>query len=111
MTLLHSMAWLRDAFEAEPGGTAGVVSSDEETMVTAPQWLSGAKRGLLAPVAVGTIDQALMGVLQLKHNVLRLLGFAGKVLVVDECHAYDPYMQGLLRRLLTWLGSCVARLC
>jgi CRISPR-associated endonuclease/helicase Cas3 len=104
VTLLHSMAWLRDAFDAQPVGD-GVVSSDEETMVTAPQWLSGAKRGLLAPVAVGTIDQALMGVLQLKHNVLRLLGLSGKVLVVDECHAYDPYMQGLLRRLLTWLGE------
>ncbi len=106
VTLLHGMAWLRDAFEAEPYGQDGsVVSSDDETMVTAPQWLNGTKRGLLAPVGVGTIDQALMGVLQLKHNVLRLLGLAGKVLVVDECHAYDPYMQGLLRRLLTWLGE------
>lgn len=106
VALLHSMAWLREAFEAETGQTDAVVSSvDEATMVSAPQWLSGAKRGLLAPVAVGTIDQALMGVLQLKHNVLRLLGLSSKVLLVDECHAYDPYMQGLLRRLLTWLGE------
>ncbi|MDN3355835.1 CRISPR-associated helicase Cas3' [Actinomadura sp. DC4] len=106
VALLHSMAWLRDAFESEdqPDGSE-VLSADEATMVAAPQWLSGAKRGLLAPVAVGTIDQALMGVLQLKHNVLRLLGLSGKVFVVDECHAYDPYMQGLLRRLLTWLGE------
>lgn len=105
VTLLHSMAWLREAFEFI-GDDGGLISSDDdESMVTAPQWLRGAKRGLLAPAAVGTIDQALMGVLQLKHNVLRLLALAGKTLVVDECHAYDPYMQGLLRRLLTWLGA------
>jgi CRISPR-associated endonuclease/helicase Cas3 len=107
VTLLHSMAWLREAFETNPvaDGDAAISSDDAESLVAAPQWLRGPKRGLLAPVAVGTIDQALMSVLQLKHNVLRQLALAGKVLVVDECHAYDPYMQGLLRRLLTWLGA------
>lgn len=104
VALLHSMAWLRAAFEAGRED-ADVLSDDEATMVAAPEWLSGAKRGLLADTTVGTIDQALMGVLRLKHNVLRLLGLSGKVFVVDECHAYDPYMQGLLRRLLGWLGA------
>ena len=55
--------------------------------------------------AVGTIDQALMGVLTSRHNALRLFGLAGKTVIIDEVHACDPYMQGLLLTLLRWLGS------
>src|SRR5690606_40536573 len=71
----------------------------------ATDWLMGRKRGLLASWAVGTIDQALMAVLRAKHNALRLFGLAGKVVVVDEAHAVDPYMQLLLEQLLRWLGT------
>ncbi|MDK2990357.1 MAG: CRISPR-associated endonuclease/helicase Cas3 [Methanoculleus sp.] len=64
-------------------------------------WLSdNRKKALLADVGVGTIDQALMSVLPLHHQSLRLLGLARHVLVVDEVHAYDEYMNGLLERLL-----------
>jgi CRISPR-associated endonuclease/helicase Cas3 len=49
-------------------------------------WLSdNRKKALLADVGVGTIDQALMAVLPLHHQSLRLLGLARHVLVVDEC--------------------------
>ncbi len=64
-------------------------------------WLSdNRKKALLADVGVGTIDQALMAVLPLHHQSLRLLGLARHVLVVDEVHAYDGYMNTLLERLL-----------
>ncbi|MEV4390577.1 CRISPR-associated helicase Cas3' [Nonomuraea sp. NPDC049607] len=99
LTLLHGMAWLNSAYTAE-GDEAAVVTGDPMAM----PWLRGSKRGLLANLAVGTIDQALMAVLRGRHNVLRMLGLAGKVLVVDEVHAYDAYMQGLLKVLLEWLG-------
>ena len=110
--LLHSMAWL--GVPVVPKMPDGAVLTHEEgpdqeasqaTLPSAPsEWLQGRKRGLLACMAVGTVDQALLAVLRGKHNVLRLLGLAGKVLVVDEVHAYDAYMQGLLRVLLGWLG-------
>lgn len=65
------------------------------------QWLADHnKRALLAPAAVGTIDQALLAVLKSKHQSLRLLGLAGKVLVIDEVHACDAYMAEVLEQLL-----------
>ena len=59
------------------------------------------KKALLAHVGVGTIDQALLAVLHSKHQSLRALGLFGKLLVVDEVHACDGYMLGLLDKLLT----------
>lgn len=65
-------------------------------------WLAESrKRALLAQIGVGTLDQALLAVLRSKHNALRLLGMAGKVLIVDEVHAYDAYMLEVLCKLLT----------
>ncbi len=59
-----------------------------------------AKRFLAAPIAVGTIDQALLGALQVRHAHLRHAMLARSLLVVDEVHASDPYMTVLLERLL-----------
>jgi len=75
-------------------------------------WLSdNRKKALLADVGVGTVDQALISVLPLHHQSLRLLGLARHVLVVDEVHAYDEYMNALLERLLqfhaTFGGSAI----
>ncbi len=64
-------------------------------------WLADSKKkALLADVGVGTIDQALLAVLPARHQSLRLLGLVGKVLLVDEVHAYDSYMFKLLESLL-----------
>jgi CRISPR-associated endonuclease/helicase Cas3 len=65
-------------------------------------WFIPAKRSLLANYGVGTVDQAMMSVLRIKHGVLRLLGLSGKILVIDEVHAYDTYMQTIIYRLLNW---------
>ncbi|MFS8326161.1 CRISPR-associated helicase Cas3' [Vreelandella titanicae] len=67
------------------------------------QWLADSrKKALLAEVGVGTIDQALMAILPFRHQSLRLYGLARKVLVIDEVHAYDNYMQTLLNQLLSY---------
>lgn len=86
----------------EPGEPeADIDQQDETATARCTAWLADHnKRALLAPAGVGTIDQALMAALQGKHQSLRLLGLFRKVLVVDEVHACDPYMQGVLERLL-----------
>ena len=64
-------------------------------------WLADSrKKALLADVGVGTLDQVLLAVLPARHQSLRLLGLGRKILLVDEVHAYDSYMQKLLNALL-----------
>lgn len=58
------------------------------------------KRFLAAPIAVGTIDQALLSSLRVKHAHLRSVCLDRSLLVVDEVHASDIYMRQLLRCLL-----------
>lgn len=66
------------------------------------QWVAAhPKRFLAAPVAVGTLDQALLATLQTKHSLMRSVCLDRHLLVVDEVHASDPYMSTLLRALLT----------
>ncbi len=73
----------------------------ENSSAAARSWLAdGRKRALLADVGVGTIDQALVAAVRSRHNSLRLLGLHGHVLVVDEVHACDEYMNGILEELL-----------
>jgi len=74
---------------------------DETASARCTAWLADHnKRALLSPAGVGTIDQALLAVLHSKHQSLRLLGLMRKLLVVDEVHACDTYMQGVLEVLL-----------
>jgi CRISPR-associated endonuclease/helicase Cas3 len=58
------------------------------------------KRFLAATIAVGTIDQALLGALQVRHAHLRHALLSRSMLVVDEVHASDAYMTVLLEQLL-----------
>lgn len=68
-------------------------------------WFSPLKRALLQPFGVGTVDQALLGVMNAKHFFLRLFGLAGKAVILDEVHSYDLYTGTLLDSLVkTLLG-------
>lgn len=58
------------------------------------------KRFLAAQIAVGTIDQALLSNLRVRHAHLRSTALLRHLLVVDEVHASDVYMTGLLASVL-----------
>ena len=58
------------------------------------------KRFLAAQIAVGTVDQAMMAALKVKHAHMRAACLARNLLVVDEIHASDTYMRGILKALL-----------
>ena len=99
--LLHAQArWILPALQHHP---TGIAQDDDET-VAASEWFSShRKRGLLAPFAVGTVDQALLSVLLTKHFFVRMFGLSHKIIIFDEVHAYDTYMSELFSRLLSWL--------
>ena len=88
--LLHANAWLIGTEMGEEGRPGGA-------------WFNHAKRGLLAPFAVGTIDQALMAAMHVKHGFVRAFGLAGKVVILDEVHTYDAYTSTLLDALVKLL--------
>lgn len=115
LQLLHGQAALVETEQEvnrlpQPQDIAGSAGWDgAPASVVAAEWFTQRKRGLLAPFGAGTVDQALLAVLQTRHVFVRLFGLAHKTVVIDEVHAYDTYMSALLERLLTWLAALGCR--
>lgn len=99
--LIHGQSFLVEDDLAVAPSTNGV----EAGVHPALEWFSPKKRALLAPFGVGTIDQAELAALNVRHQALRLWGLAGKVVILDEVHAYDTYMTTITARLLNWLQA------
>jgi len=73
----------------------------EEAQVQCASWLaSSRKRVFLGQIGVCTVDQVLLSVLPVKHQFVRSFGVRRSILIVDEIHAYDSYMYGLLQEVL-----------
>ncbi|MGN0564109.1 MAG: CRISPR-associated helicase Cas3', partial [Candidatus Heritagella sp.] len=102
--LAHGMAELNEEYRELFHGNSCVEEDDADHGLVVHEWFEGRKQALLADFVIGTIDQFLMASLKQKHGMLRHLGLAGKVVVLDECHAYDCYMNQYLDRTLNWLG-------
>ena len=96
LSLVHGRSHLHSGIRALVGA-----EDDPTPEGGCARWLSDdRRRSLLAEIGVGTIDQALMGVLPTRFSTLRLFGLTDRILIVDEAHAYDPYMQRQLETLL-----------
>ena len=110
LLLVHANAGLDDNYQSlivDKPIYDGQAEAEEETgLVIAQRWFTQQKKqALLAPFGVGTIDQALLSVLQTRHWFVRLFGLSQKVICFDEVHAYDTYMSEILQRLLAWLAE------
>lgn len=102
INLLHSMKDFNPTWIEINNKT---LSDGKYDALVANLWFESPKRRLITPFGVGTIDQTLMGVLQVKHMFVRLFGLSGKTVIFDEVHAYDIYMSTLLERLIQWLSA------
>jgi CRISPR-associated endonuclease/helicase Cas3 len=82
-------------------GTRDNGGEERPSSAECADWIADDRRkAFLADVGAGTIDQALLAILPVKHQSLRLWGLADRVLIVDEAHAYDAYMTRELEALL-----------
>jgi len=80
----------------------GMLDVDSRPDYPAETWAVAApKRVFAAPVAVGTIDQALLSAVRTRHAWMRAAMLSRHLIVVDEVHASDPYMASLTKALIT----------
>lgn len=105
--LAHSKAQFNSDFTSLKflDGSVNIDVDDVDSGAIVHQWFEGQKKSLLADFVVGTIDQLLLAALKQKHVMLRHMGLANKVVIIDECHAYDAYMSRYLEMALRWLGA------
>lgn len=112
LALAHSAASLHPGFrkaldigsreDRGYGGDAG----DETASAQCTRWIAeDRRRTFFADLGVGTIDQALMAVLPATHAPMRQLGLSRRVLIIDEAHAYDAYMQEELATLVEFQAA------
>ncbi len=101
--LIHGNSWLMDAdYCISPSATDTKTKAAEDAR-TGRDWFASTKRALLSPFGVGTVDQALLGVVAAKHFFVRHFALAGKVVILDEVHSYDLYTGTLIHELILTL--------
>ncbi len=103
--LAHGLAELNEDYREIFEGSSNAEGEDTEGRLIVNSWFKGKKQALLASFVTGTVDQFLLAGLKRKHVMLRHLGLASKVVIIDECHAYDAYMSTYLDRVMEWMGA------
>ena len=102
IVLAHGKRNLSDAFQRLiDTARTRTAQGRSEASAQCAEWLAASrKRVFLGQMGVGTVDQILLSVLPVRHNFVRGFGLARSILIVDEVHAYDTYMHGLLAEVL-----------
>ena len=80
----------------------GLIDTDErELHEPGHAWAIGSpKRVMAAAIAVGTIDQAMLSHLRVRHAWMRAAFLSRSLLIIDEAHASDPYMTEIIASLV-----------
>ena len=101
--LAHGNAEFQPVFAELKNDSMMQTDFDGENGIVVNSFFSGSKTSLLTDFVVATVDRLLMSALKKKHVMLLHLGLSQKVVIIDECHAYDAYMNQYLDRVLAWL--------
>jgi len=104
INLMHGKKLFNRKYLALPNAVNVYADEGKTGSVVLNAWFSG-KKSILTKFTVGTIDNLLLMGLKQKHLFLRHLGFSGKVVIIDEVHAYDCYMDSYLCKAIEWLGT------
>ena len=107
LRLCHGKAALNEEMNRLKTLSAQDINIDDEDngSVFVNEWFSGRKTTSLDDFVVGTVDGFLLTAMKQKHLALRHLGFSKKVIIIDEVHAYDAYMQQYLKEAIQWMGA------
>lgn len=102
IVLAHGKRDFTEAFQRlVANGQRTTAQGTTEAAAQCAAWLaSSRKRVFLGQIGVCTVDQVLLSVLPVRHKFVRGFGLNKAVLIVDEVHAYDAYMHGLLGEVL-----------
>lgn len=102
VNLKHGSAGLNKIFK---NIQQGIPEEESNSGLIVHSWFCDNKKACLADFVVATVDQMLMAALKRKYVMLLHLGLSEKVVIIDEVHAYDAYMNQYLERALQWLGA------
>src|SRR5690606_15690194 len=102
VVLAHGKRQYSDAFRSlVERGQRPTSQGREEASVQCAAWLANSRKLVfLGQIGVCTVDQVLLSVLPVRHKFVRGFGLNKAVLIIDEVHAYDAYMHGLLGQVL-----------
>ncbi|MDG4551852.1 MAG: CRISPR-associated helicase/endonuclease Cas3 [Candidatus Contendobacter sp.] len=102
IVLAHGKRWFHPGFkQLLAAGQRPTAQGNQEATRQCATWLAQSrKRVFLGQVGICTVDQVLLSVLPVRHQFVRGFGIGKSVLIVDEVHAYDRYMHGLLAEVL-----------
>lgn len=100
LRLAHAASWLEDhqTWRLHPSAAGDPEAADH--VREGRSWFASSKHAMLARFGVGTVDQALQGVVAVRHFFVRRFGLAGKVVILDEVHSYDVYTGTLITQLI-----------
>lgn len=107
VVLAHGKSKFNKGFKQLLENGRNINGEGNEGLLQCSEWLSTSKkRAFFGQIGVCTIDQVLIGALPIRHNFVRTFGVGRSVLIVDEVHAYDSYMNELLDKVLKEQKEC-----